>query len=506
MAEQPIIGHSPEANTLSPTSSPLPLPPITIHAPPFTRALHHAASSFPLLPPHRSHRRKGAAVARIGIEPAMGRRQQPAASGASPSSATASQKSLIPQIQYFDLSPKHAAVQWLANEFAPSAGARCELCRRWRRKRQIGAETTHPLQLSASPVDEKPELLPAVLDGGFCFGPLDPVSNIITNAIRHLTTGEDSGADVDEIEMRRGLKTKARGPSGFMTFRYLPTLEALNFLCAAEGDLLAAVHLVEAERCMSCAFDIGSCTARTALRCTAGAAGHRDPGRVASEMLSLFSKAYKIASHLLSRTADRLTCSAVEHLRHLLLEKKAMTKFILVLVPPRLPPELAAFSPLASLGVTVKDERTLERCTKSLQSVLVDKIHGFYLEALALLPQHLLRGRYHRSVVMAGHCYGPLDPASNIILNTIWYDAAFPVPKEQHLDLDMIGRWALIRAECCSIAGLVAGLAGDYNPSELQAIRCLLYANGDFATAMSVLQQALLNQELECCLTPSCAA
>ena len=77
MAEQPIIGHSPEANTLSPTSSPLPLPPITIHAPPFTRALHHAASSFPLLSPHRSHRRKGAAVARIGFEPAMGRRQQP---------------------------------------------------------------------------------------------------------------------------------------------------------------------------------------------------------------------------------------------------------------------------------------------------------------------------------------------------------------------------------------------------------------------------------------------
>uniref|UniRef100_A0A0E0QY67 PIR2-like helical domain-containing protein n=1 Tax=Oryza rufipogon TaxID=4529 RepID=A0A0E0QY67_ORYRU len=474
MAEQPIIGHSPEANTLSPTSSPLPLPPITIHAPPFTRALHHAASSFPLLSQHRSHRWKGAAVARIGIEPAMGRRQQPE----EPDSSNPDEEDLnINTIIFYQV--------------------RCTL------------------QLSASPVDEKPELLPAVLDGGFCFGPLDPVSNIITNAIRHLTTGEDSGADVDEIEMRRGLKTKARGSLkalvGFMTscFRYLPTLEALNFLCAAEGDLLAAVHLVEAERCMSCAFDIGSCTARTALRCAAGAAGHRDPSRVASEMLSLFSKAYKIASHLLSRTADRLTCSAVEHLRHLLLEKKAMTKFILVLVPPRLPPELAAFSPLASLGVTVKDERTLERCTKSLQSVLVDKIHGFYLEALALLPQHLLRGRYHRSVVMAGHCYGPLDPVSNIILNTIWYDAAFPVPKEQHLDLDMIGRWALVRAERYSVAGLVAGLiafAGDYNLSELQAIRCLLYANGDFATAMSVLQQALLNQELECCLTPSCAA
>ncbi|KAB8112499.1 hypothetical protein EE612_050931 [Oryza sativa] len=360
------------------------------------------------------------------------------------------------------------------------------------------------------PVEEKPALLAAILDGGLCFGPLDPVSNIVANAIWHLSTGEDSSEHVEEeVEMRQCLKTMARGSLkalvGFMTsyFRYLPTMEAMHFLRAAEGDLLAAVHLVEAERCTS-AFDIGSCTTKTALRCAAGASGHPDPDRLATAMLSLSSKAHKIA-HLLSRKG-RLTCSDVDHLSYLLLEEgtndQICTQQLMVLVPPRLPPELAdaaaTFSPLAPQGVTVKDERTLERCTKSLQCVLVDKIHGFYLEALALLPQHLLRDRYHRSVVMAGHCYGPLDPVSNIILNTIWYDAAFPVPKEQHLDLDMIGRWALVRAERYSVAGLVAGLiafAGDYNLSELQAIRCLLYANGDFATAMSVLQQALLNQE-----------
>ncbi|EAZ15829.1 hypothetical protein OsJ_31248 [Oryza sativa Japonica Group] len=359
------------------------------------------------------------------------------------------------------------------------------------------------------PVEEKPALLAAILDGGLCFGPLDPVSNIVANAIWHLSTGEDSSEHVEEVEMRQCLKTMARGSLkalvGFMTsyFRYLPTMEAMHFLRAAEGDLLAAVHLVEAERCTS-AFDIGSCTTKTALRCAAGASGHPDPDRLATAMLSLSSKAHKIA-HLLSRKG-RLTCSDVDHLSYLLLEEgtndQICTQQLMALVPPRLPPELAdaaaTFSPLAPQGVTVKDERTLERCTKSLQCVLVDKIHGFYLEALALLPQHLLRGRYHRSVVMAGHCYGPLDPVSNIILNTIWYDAAFPVPKEQHLDLDMIGRWALVRAERYSVAGLVAGLiafAGDYNLSELQAIRCLLYANGDFATAMSVLQQALLNQE-----------
>uniref|UniRef100_J3N229 Uncharacterized protein n=1 Tax=Oryza brachyantha TaxID=4533 RepID=J3N229_ORYBR len=291
-------------------------------------------------------------------------------------------------------------------------------------------------------------LAPAIVDGGFCFGPLDAVSNIIANAVRHLPP---SGAHVEEFGMREGFTKDGDGEGfgmshpfaneavqrsikalvGFLAFyfRYLPTLEAQHYLFAAKGDLLAAVHLVEAERCTG-AFDVGSHTTKTALRCAAGAAGHADLDSLVTAMRSL------------------------------------------------------------------SDERTLERCTKSLERVLLDKIHGFYLEALALLPQDQLRRRYHRSVVMAGHCYGPLDPVSNIVLNTIWYDAAFPVPnKKQQPELDMVGRWALIRAERRCLVGLVAGLrafAGDHGLSEVAAIRCLLRANGDFATAMSVLQPALL--------------
>jgi hypothetical protein len=34
-------------------------------------------------------------------------------------------------------------------------------------------------------------------------------------------------------------------------------------------------------------------------------------------------------------------------------------------------------------------------------------------------------------LVVSGHCYGPLDPVSNIILNAIWYDAAYPPPPHQ---------------------------------------------------------------------------
>uniref|UniRef100_A0A0D9XIV3 Uncharacterized protein n=1 Tax=Leersia perrieri TaxID=77586 RepID=A0A0D9XIV3_9ORYZ len=334
-----------------------------------------------------------------------------------------------------------------------------------------------------------PALLPAILDGGFCFGPLDPVSNIIANAVRHLPAEESSAVASHGGQCESTAEEMARRSVqalvGFMIcyFRYLPTLEAIHYLCAAKGDLLAAVVLVEAERCTRGAFNIHSCTTKTALRCAAGAAGHADLDSLARAMLLLSSRSQEIV-HLLESSADhRLSSSAVEHLRRFLLEEKPndeiCTEQLMLFANSGLPPVLAGavatFDALSPLGVTIKDDRTNERTTKSLHNVLLDKIHAFYLTALTLLPQDQLRRRYHRSLVMAGHCYGPLDPVSNILLNTIWYDAAFPVPKDHRQpELDMVGRSALIRAERCSIDGLVAGLrafAGDYKLFELALLQ-----------------------------------
>lgn len=47
-----------------------------------------------------------------------------------------------------------------------------------------------------------------------------------------------------------------------------------------------------------------------------------------------------------------------------------------------------------------------------MKRMLLDTIHGFYLEALGMLPTDELLCRHHRSMLMAGYCYGPLDPGT----------------------------------------------------------------------------------------------
>jgi hypothetical protein len=98
--------------------------------------------------------------------------------------------------------------------------------------------------------------------------------------------------------------------------------------------------------------------------------------------------------------------------------------------------------------------------TQSLKLLLLGKIHALYLQALALMPRDALRKRHHRNLIKGGYCYGPMDPVSNIILNTAWYGAAFPMPRDFDFEFDasMICTRLLDRVECCSLYGLVAFL------------------------------------------------
>ncbi|XP_047042839.1 uncharacterized protein LOC124646833 [Lolium rigidum] len=108
---------------------------------------------------------------------------------------------------------------------------------------------------------------------------------------------------------------------------------------------------------------------------------------------------------------------------------------------------------------------------------LLDTIRGFYLQALARLPRHELRTRYHRSLLRGGYCYGPLDPVSNIILNTIWFDVMFPAAQQPVLD--MIGPNSLTRLESRSFYGLASFLQTRYhNLSEHEVVQCLVASCG----------------------------
>ncbi|XP_071675487.1 uncharacterized protein [Lolium perenne] len=97
-----------------------------------------------------------------------------------------------------------------------------------------------------------------------------------------------------------------------------------------------------------------------------------------------------------------------------------------------------------------------------LRLQLLDMVHGVYLKAIAMLPVRALRdGHLLHSLVTAGHCYGPLDPVANVVINTIWYDALFPLSKDVASKLgaaDILDARSMHRIESRSIDGLVAYL------------------------------------------------
>ncbi|CAL4928104.1 unnamed protein product [Urochloa decumbens] len=315
-----------------------------------------------------------------------------------------------------------------------------------------------------SAVDELPEsLIPLVREAGFCFGFLDPVSNIMANTVLYKASLGVRKANQEEQGRREKRRKRSqpgtsseggsskvictsdfssiadRSLQGLVTFltsyfRYLHAREALHYLSMSNADLFVAVYLIEKHRRASCTSSAIHCTIKIALSCAALSAKHPQPNAFVSSSLILVSRLEVV--YTLLRTdpmkLSMLSAGVGADLREPVLN--AAKRFC---GPVRVSPP-----------VGIDHELSMKR-------LLLDKIHGFYLEAISCLPKTLLRSRLHRALLKAGHCYGPFDPVSNIILNTIWYDTTFP---HHELKVDVVLMESLALVESRSLHGLVASM------------------------------------------------
>lgn len=225
------------------------------------------------------------------------------------------------------------------------------------------------------------------------------------------------------------------GLVAFLTrlFLSLTQAKALWYLNKAELDALVAARLIIKHRGMEPSFGFTSDTTvaavETALRCAAAAAQHPDPLKFASGWKSISPVLNQVAT-LLSGPYATFDENIFSHMQSILLQGPRPSVFSLEMSWDLASCRLAKLSPdpFIENKVQVYPERS------TMRRMLLTTIHGYYLQALARLPKDKLLSRYHHSMLQAGHCYGPLDPVSNIILNTIWYSAAFPLTKAVEIE------------------------------------------------------------------------
>jgi hypothetical protein len=206
---------------------------------------------------------------------------------------------------------------------------------------------------------------------------------------------------------------------------------------------------------------------KAALRCAAIAAQHPDPQR--------FMEGWKNVSPGVGEVATKLSCPLAR------LQDGSCAVRLIGTPTPDL--ELEESWKLANVRLAkhkpIGQELPPARAAK--KRMLLATIHRFYLKALGSLPECELRERLHYSMLRGGHCYGPLDPVSNITANTIWYDQKFP---SKQVTLQMISTHCLWRAAARSLYGLVSFLCTRYpSLTHDQGLQRLLEAGANLQDA-----------------------
>ncbi|KAB8116879.1 hypothetical protein EE612_058274 [Oryza sativa] len=304
-------------------------------------------------------------------------------------------------------------------------------------------------------------------------------------------------------------------------FRYLTDNQARHYLYLASYDLLLAIELVhhDRRRCLprpSLLPDDGRM--KIALRIAAVQADHPAPDKLVQTMTAQYP------SHLLSPIMDKLrgsellTTHDVRAIMDLLLARQCLPAnmdFLCcpngdacahratnhgtlqvatcigggafaristeIVTPDHIRPQQLQYISNLTFDDSSAMEMKLSKCSSggcqldydfsspceyilSLKMCLLDAIHGFYIRALAVLPtgdDSMRLGRLLRALLVSGHCYGPLDPVSNIILNAVLYDAAYPPQPHEgdgkaELPHDIFDTRAMRDMASCSLDGLVA--------------------------------------------------
>ncbi|GJM91222.1 hypothetical protein PR202_ga07578 [Eleusine coracana subsp. coracana] len=239
-------------------------------------------------------------------------------------------------------------------------------------------------------------------------------------------------------------------------FRYLSLVEVTSYLYQSSYDLAVAIAMVRRNRFVTTSPqqpplvpDGGKIKA--ALRAAATEAQHPEPDVLAGFMTDQYpSDHLRDVIDTLQR-CQQLDPSGVERIRSLLRR--------------RWPPKVQAKIELNMLPNAPRNtDSTGSSCDNGqyLKMSLLDTIHAFYIKALAKLPNNGLSRRILRALLVAGHCYGPLDAVSNIILSSVWYDMAFPSAYCEEGELSRLGS--------CSLNGMLAITRAAVNCSEHEAL------------------------------------
>ncbi|KAM0859554.1 hypothetical protein ACQ4PT_047124 [Festuca glaucescens] len=144
--------------------------------------------------------------------------------------------------------------------------------------------------------------------------------------------------------------------------------------------------------------------------------------------------------------------------------------------PPRFSARVAGTSPstMSTPSFSLKSCGDACEYTESLKMRLHGMIHAFYLKVFTMLPSDVLRGLM-RYILFDGHCYGPMDPVSNIIINSIWHSMFFPLPSagSESQAYDILDTLSMLRVEVRSLNGLIALVKANSDCSMQQAMEYL---------------------------------